>query len=137
VKTRRWMLPVCCPSQSKDTCPPGRVPFSRFHSLMVPSQLPVASVCSSGLKASACTAAVCACQARSSIFPLSRHTRAPPRLLPIAQEVPWELVATDQGGSKDSVKTVSCSMAPEIVVSCCFNPDRYKHRCESIVVHER
>jgi hypothetical protein len=88
-KVRHSMLSVNQLVQSK-------APLSMSHSLMLPSQLPVASVRPSGLKARARTVSVCACQARCKIVPSSRHTRASPRLLPAAQYCPLWLMATAQ-----------------------------------------
>src|SRR6266700_5616900 len=74
-KARLWMLSVCQLVQSREceslpgsspgpACPPDMVPRSRSHTLLVPSQLPVASSRSSGLKARVDTVSVCACQTR-------------------------------------------------------------------------
>src|SRR6266581_2727224 len=60
-KARLSMLSVTQVVQSREceslpgspACPPDRVPLSMTHSLIVPSQLPVASVRPSGLKARA------------------------------------------------------------------------------------
>src|SRR2546430_5618830 len=84
----------------------SRVPLSKSHCLMAPSQLPVASVPSSGLKARVDTVLLCACQARCSSFPLSRHTLTSPHLLPAAQYCPLRLTATAPMASRASVKTV-------------------------------
>jgi hypothetical protein len=79
---------------------------------------------STGLKARARTVSLCACQARCSIFPSSRHTRTSPRLLPAAQYCPVLLMATAQEVSKASVKTVSRRRDPESVASCISTPCR-------------
>ena len=63
---------VCQPDQSN-------APLSTSHTLTLPSQLPVASVRPSGLKARARTVSVCACQVRCRASPL----RATP-ILPLA-----------------------------------------------------
>src|SRR5207248_11797004 len=116
-KARRWILLVCQLVQS-------RAPLSTSHSLMAPSQLPVASVPSSGLKARVATVLLCACQARCSSFPPSRHTRTSPRRLPAAQYCPLLLVATVQMASRAEVQTVSRKLAPASVVSCISIPCR-------------
>src|SRR6266566_9856515 len=79
-----------CPQTICSPCPQtaDRVPRSRSHSLRLPSQLPLASVRSSGLKARVDVVSVCACQTRCKVRPPSRHTRTSPRLLPAAQYRP-------------------------------------------------
>ena len=122
------MLSVCQLVQSRVTCPPDRVPRSRSHTLMVPSQLPVASSRSSGLKARVDTVSVCACQTRYKLWPPCCHTRISPRQLPAAQYSPFLLMATDRAALKASVKTVSRSMAPAREASCISTPCRYAPR---------
>src|SRR6266487_407731 len=118
-KARLWMLSVCQLVQSREceslpgspACPPDRVPRSRSHTLIVPSQLAVASNRSSGLKATVDTVSVCGCQ-----------TRISPRQLPAAQCSPFLLIATDRAALKASVKTVSRSVAPAREASCISTP---------------
>src|SRR5205823_9995253 len=123
-KARRWILLVCQLVQS-------RAPLSKSHSLIAPSQLPVASVPSSGLKARVATVLGCACQTRCSSFPPSRHTRTSPRRLPAAQYCPLLLVATAQMASRAEVQTVSRKLAPASVVSCISTPCRDAPRMAS------
>ena len=104
-KARR-MAPGCPPVQS-------RAPLSTSQSLTLPSRLAVASVRSSELKVRPHVWSVCARQARCKVWPASRHTRTSSRLLTAAQYCPLPLMATVQMTSMVSVKTHSCSSAPD------------------------
>src|SRR6266849_2233645 len=123
-KARLVILLVCQPVQS-------RAPLATSHSLTVLSQLPLASVRPSGLKARAGTPSVCACQTRCRVWPASSHSRTSPRLLAAAQYCPLGLMATAEMASKASAKTVSRRRALESVVSCISTPWRYAPRMES------
>src|SRR6266446_6265528 len=123
-KATQWMMSVCRLVQSK-------APRSNSHSFMNPSQLPVARVRPSGLKARAATASVCACQTRCSSFPASRHTRTSPLMPPAAQEVPSLLMATALVAAKASVNVESRTVTPASVVSCISTPCRDAPRMTS------
>ena len=123
-KARDHMPCVCQRDQSK-------APVSTSHSLTLPSSLPLASVCSSGLKARANVVSEWACQARCRSLPSSRHTRTSPRLLMAAQYCPLRLMTTAVMASKVSVKTHSRIKAPASVVSCISTPCKYAPRMAS------
>src|SRR2546423_13527382 len=91
----------------------SRVPLSKSHSLMAPSQLPVANVPSSGLKARAPTVLVCACPARCSSLPPSRHTLTSPHLLPAPQYCSLRLVATHPLAPRGEIQTEPPHAAPQ------------------------